>query len=153
MVGDTSWLPLVVLLPVHPFDAVQLVALVLLQVSVLLPPEVRLVGLALSVTTGAAAVTVTVMVCATDPPVPVHVSVYDVVVDGMTDSSPDMPLVPLHPFDAVHDDALVVLQLSELLVPCGTEAGLALNVNVGPGTTVTVANCDALPPVPVHDNV
>src|SRR4051794_2285814 len=45
-------LPLAAFAPAHPPEAVQPVALLALQVSVVLPPETTLVGAALSVTTG-----------------------------------------------------------------------------------------------------
>jgi hypothetical protein len=60
--------------PDHAPDAVQLVALVELHVNVDAEPDATLVGEALSVTVGAAA-TVTVAVCDTVPPLPVHASV------------------------------------------------------------------------------
>ncbi len=67
--------PLVAWVPDQPPEAVQEVALVELQVSVEVPPEATLVGLAVSVTVGADAVTVTVADCgAPVPPDPVQVS-------------------------------------------------------------------------------
>ena len=56
-------------------EAVQEVALVELQVSVEALPEVTLVGLAVKVTVGAGAVTVTFADCEVVPPGPVQVSV------------------------------------------------------------------------------
>jgi len=56
-----DWLPLVALAPLQASDAVQLVALVELHVSVEEPPPVTEVGLAVSVTVGAGA-TLTVAV-------------------------------------------------------------------------------------------
>lgn len=61
-------------------DVVQLVALVVVQESVVVPPLVTAVGLAVSVTVGAGVVdvgslTTTVAVAELDPPGPVHVSV------------------------------------------------------------------------------
>lgn len=61
--------------PVHAPDAVQLVALVVLQVSCDEAPDCTLVGEALNVNVGAAADTVTAAVCAMEPPDPVQVSV------------------------------------------------------------------------------
>ena len=66
--------PLVGSLPVHPFEAVQAVALVEDQLSVEALPFATVVGLADSCTVGEAAVTDTVAVCAAEPPAPVHVS-------------------------------------------------------------------------------
>lgn len=78
-VGDTDSVPLVFLLPDHPFDALQLVALVELQVRVEEFPFVIEVGLAVNVTVGAgvvlAGLTVTVADCEALPPEPEHVSV------------------------------------------------------------------------------
>ncbi len=68
--------PLVAWVPDQPPEAVQEVALVELQVSVEVPPEATLVGLAVSETAGDGAVTVTVADCgALVPPAPVQVSV------------------------------------------------------------------------------
>ncbi len=62
--------------PDQPPEAVHEVALVELQVSVEVPPEATLVGLALSATVGADAVTATVADCgALVPPDPVQLSV------------------------------------------------------------------------------
>jgi hypothetical protein len=71
------WLPAVALLPVQPPDAVHDVALVVFQVSVLVPPLLTEVGDAESVTVGAgvAAVTVTDAVRCVVPPAPVQLSV------------------------------------------------------------------------------
>lgn len=62
--------------PAHPSEAVQLVALVLDQVSVAALPPVIVVGFAVSVSTGKKMEsTVTVTDCAAEPPEPVQVSV------------------------------------------------------------------------------
>jgi hypothetical protein len=64
------------LVPVHEPDAVQLVVLVVLQVSVELAPLATLNGDAVNVSVGApGAVIVIAAVRDTDPPAPVHVSV------------------------------------------------------------------------------
>jgi len=67
------------------------------------------------------------------------------------------PLVvsaPLHPPDAVQEVALVDDQDSVELPPFATVLGLALKLTVGAGEdTVTVADCAALPPVPVQVRV
>ena len=67
--------PLVALVPDHPPDAVHEVALVAAQVSVELPPLATVLGLADNVTTGAGAVTETVVDCVALAPLPVQVSV------------------------------------------------------------------------------
>ena len=65
------------LVPVHPPDAVQALAFVLVQLSVEEPPLVTVVGVAFSDTVGGVgpAATVTVTDCAAVPPAPVQVSV------------------------------------------------------------------------------
>ena len=75
-VGLTAWVPLVAFVPVHALEplAVQLVAFVLLQVSVLEPPTLIVVGLAVNVRVGGMALTTTVAFLETLPPNPVQVS-------------------------------------------------------------------------------
>ena len=68
-------LPLVAMLPLQPPEAVQLVASVELHVNVDDPPLLTLVGLAVSVTVGAGAVTDTLTDLLALPPVPVQLSV------------------------------------------------------------------------------
>ena len=64
--------------------------------------------------------------------------------------------VPLQPPEAVHDVALVELQVSMEVPPPAIEVGLAVSVAVGTGVagvTVTVAAVAALvPPEPVQVN-
>ena len=68
--------PLAASVPVQPPLAVQEFALVLDQVRVELPPAVIVVGLAVRVTVGAAAVTITVALAGEDlPPAPSQVRV------------------------------------------------------------------------------
>jgi hypothetical protein len=55
-------------------EAAQAVALLLDQVSVEAPPELTVLGVALSVTNGANAATVTVADWVAEPPTPVHVN-------------------------------------------------------------------------------
>jgi hypothetical protein len=53
--------------------------------------------------------------------------------------------------EAVHEVALVADQVSVELLPLATVLGLAAKVSVGAGeVTETVADCVALPPVPVQ---
>jgi hypothetical protein len=65
--------------PLQPPDAKQLVALLLDQVSVEEAPAFTLLGAALSVTIGATPETVMVTDCVADPPAPVQVTSYSVV--------------------------------------------------------------------------
>ena len=87
-----------------------------------------------------------------EPPAPVHVNVNLVV----TVRLPVLPVPldasdPLQPPAAVHEVAFVDDQLRVDAPPLATVAGLADNETVGAGEfTVTVADCDALPPPPVQ---
>jgi len=147
--------PLVALDPDHAPLAVQLAALVALQVSVDDPPLATVSGLAVSVTTGAGA-TVTVTLLAADPPVPLHASVYVVVEATVTDWVPLVALPPLQPPEAVQLVALVELQVSVDVAPLATVVGLADSVTVGAGggvPAVTVTDWLVVPPVPVQANV
>ena len=67
--------PLGAIVPLHPPDATQEVALVEDHVNVDLPPLATVVGLAVRVTVGAGVVTVTVVACAALPPLPVQVNI------------------------------------------------------------------------------
>jgi hypothetical protein len=63
------------------------------------------------------------------------------------------PLVgtaPDQPPEAVQEVALVVDQPKVELPPEATLAGFALKETVGGAVTVTVADCDAVPPAPVQ---
>ncbi len=130
----------------------QAVALVEDQVRVELAPWDRVVGLALSETVGAGGVTVTVADCAAEPPAPVQVSVnFVVVVRVWVAFEPLVASAPLQPPDALHEAALVDDQLNVDAVPLLTVLGLAVSVTAGAGVvTDTMADCEALPPVPVQ---
>jgi hypothetical protein len=70
------------------------------------------------------------------------------------DCEPLVALVPDQPPEAVHEVALVELQLTVEALPFFTVLGLAARVTVGAAAvTVTVADCVALPPVPVQVSV
>lgn len=59
--------------------------------------------------------------------------------------------VPDHPPLAVQAVAFVADHVRVELLPLTTLLGLAVNVTVGAGAvTVTVADCEALPPLPVQ---
>ena len=73
--APVDWLPLVAFAPVHPPDAVQLVALVALHVSVEDCPLFTLAGFAVNETVGAGGVTATGTVWLAEPPAPEQVSV------------------------------------------------------------------------------
>jgi hypothetical protein len=131
---------------------VQDVALVEDQVNVELVPLAMLAGLALSDTLGGGAVTVTVADCEAEPPAPVHVSVYFVVaVSGAVLVEPLIGLDPLQPPDAVHEVDWVDDQVNVDAAPLLTVLGLAERVTAGGvWVTETVADCEALPPLPVQ---
>ena len=77
------------------------------------------------------------------------------VVTGPVLCEPLMAFVPANPAPvAVHDVALVELQVSVEAAPLTTAAGFAVSVAVGLGTMVTVAVAVVLvPPVPVQVRV
>ena len=97
-------------------------------------------------------VTVTVADCAAVPPAPVQVSVYTVVaVSAAVLELPEALSVPLQPPEAAQEVALVEDQDKVAFAPLATVLGLAVRVTVGAGVvTVTVADCEALPPLPVQ---
>ena len=83
---------------------------------------------------GGGAVTVTVTDWLAEPPGPMQTSV-NVVFAGRFPvlCDPETAFVPDHPPDALHEDALVELQVSTEAVPETTELGLADKETVGPG--------------------
>jgi hypothetical protein len=87
-----------------------------------------------------------------EPPAPVHVNVNLVVAVRL----PVLPvplaaLDPLQPPVAAHEVAFVDDQLRVDAPPLATVVGLADSVTVGAGEfTVTVADCEALAPLPVQ---
>jgi hypothetical protein len=152
VVGDTCSVPLIPREPLQPWLAVQVVALVVVQVSVLACPEVIEAGLGVSVTTGAGmVVTVTVAERLRDPPGPVQLRLYWVVLVGDTCSEPLVGLVPVKvPPLALQVVALVALQVSVLDCPEVITAGLGVSETVGVGgaPTVTVTDFVVVPPIP-----
>jgi hypothetical protein len=73
-----------------------------------------------------------------------------VAVSAPVETLPLVALVPLQPPDAVHEVALVVLQVSVEVPPLAILARLALKVTVGDGgggVTVTVAVATAVVPL------
>jgi hypothetical protein len=140
------------LVPDQPPEAAQDVALVEDQLRVELAPSSMLVGLAVSDTLGAGADTVTVADCDAEPPAPVHVRVNLVVtVSAEVDDEPLTGFAPLHPPEAVQLVELVEDQLNVEVAPLLMVLGFAERVTAG-GVWVmeTVADWDALPPLPVH---
>ena len=72
--AGTSSVPLVSLAPLHAPEAVHAVALVVLQLRVVEPPEATVAGVALKVTVGRGAAMLTVTFAAAEPPAPVQLN-------------------------------------------------------------------------------
>lgn len=144
--------PLVATLPDQPPEAVQVAALLVVQVNSEVPPELMLEGLALRDTLGGAAATEIVADWEAEPPVPLQVSVNLVAaLKATVVYEPRVGFVPVQPFEAVQAVALVEDQVSVDDAPLLTVLGLAFMVTAGLGVlTVTVADWAALPPGPVH---
>jgi hypothetical protein len=127
--------PLTGLVPDHAPPALQAVALVEDQVSVELPPERIVVGLALILTVGAPAgvpVTVTVADSVTEPSEPLQVSPNSVVlVRGPVDRTPPVGTLPCQPPEPVQPLALVLFQARLAVPPLLMVVGPAWNVSVG----------------------
>ncbi|MEQ9564084.1 MAG: hypothetical protein RLN69_16305 [Woeseiaceae bacterium] len=127
---------LVACAPLHPPEAVHVVASVLLQVSVDVPPLTILAGVAVSITVGAGAagVTATVALAAAEPPAPEQLKMKLVVAVNAPVEIPTTLLVdcgPLQPPEAVHVVASVLLQVSVDVPPLTILAGVALRLTVG----------------------
>jgi hypothetical protein len=146
--------PLTALAPDQAPEAVQDVALVADQVSVELLPLDTVLGLAVKVTVGAGVVTETVADCEALPPLPVQVSEYvALAVRAPVDCEPLNALLPDQAPDAVQDVALVEDQVRVEAAPLWTVLGVAEKLSVAAGLlTETVADCEALPPLPVQLN-
>ena len=142
--------PVIPLFPVQPPTATQLVALLLLQLSIVAPPLVtdpraldRLtVGAGFGAGTGTGAgtgVTVTDTLRLTVPPAPTQARVKPVVL--LSDAVfwiPVSALLPVQPPDAVQVVVLALFQVSVAPLPATTEPALALRESVGTGAGVGV---------------
>ena len=155
VIGGVVSDPLVGRPPAQPPEAVQVVALVVVQLSVELSPLSTLAGFAVSVIVGAARiVTVTVLVAL--PPAPVHLRrKLRLAVRFPVLCEPLRGFEPLQPCEAVQLVALVELQVNVDAVPDATAVGFAVSVTVGGGEAVTdtVVLAARLPPVPVQVSV
>jgi len=147
--------PLMALAPDHPPEAEHEVAFFVAQVSVVEAPELMVLGLAVSVTVGAEAETVTVVACVADPPVPVQVKAYSVVLESApVDQVPLVPTAPCQPPEAVQAVAFAELQRTLDTPPLATVEGDAVSTIVGSGeVTTTSADCEVDPPPPVQVRV
>jgi hypothetical protein len=149
----------VALAPDHAPDAVHEDALLLDQVSVEAPPELTVLGLALSVTTAGDPATVTVAVWVADPPAPVQVSAYSLVFESApVDHVPLVAIWPLHAPEAVQAVASVEDQVNVEAPPLATVVGAAARVTVGEGEregelTTTFVDCELEPPAPAQVSV
>jgi hypothetical protein len=87
-----------------------------------------------------------------EPPAPVQLNVnVPLAVSAPVAAVPDVALAPDQAPEAVHEVALVVLHVNVELPPDTTLVGFALKLTVGAGVvTVTVADAEPLPPVPVQ---
>jgi hypothetical protein len=144
--------PLTALPPDQAPEAVQEVALAADQVKVELLPAVTVLGLAAMVTVGAGEVTETVDDCVALPPLPVQVSEkVALALSTPVDCEPLAAWLPDQAPEAVHEVAFVDDQLNVEALPLATVLGLAVKLTVGAApVTETVADCVALPPVPVQ---
>jgi hypothetical protein len=103
-------------------------------------PTTTVLGLTLSVTTGANSETVTVIDCVAEPPVPVQVSWYSVVLEREpVDQVPLVATAPCQPPAAVHAVALSEFQLKVDVPPLAIVVGDADRVTVGAGEVAMVA--------------
>lgn len=136
-------------------EAIQDVALVADQVNMELLPLATVLGAADKPTVGAGVVTETVADWVALPPLPVQLRVYVAfAVSAPVDCDPVTDLVPDQDPEAVQAVALLADQVSVELLPLATVLGLAARVMVGTGcVTETVADCAALPPVPLQVRV
>jgi hypothetical protein len=106
-------------LPVHPFDAVQAVASVLVHESVVVPLGATLVGFAVKIAVGVGGgATAMLAEVVASPPGPEQVSVkVAAAVSAGVASVPDVARLPVQAPDAVHDVAFVLLHLSGSVPP------------------------------------
>jgi hypothetical protein len=134
--------PLMALLPVQAPEAAHAVALADDQVSVALLPAVRVLGLTARLNLGVAAVTETTADCVALPPAPMQVNVYVVVASSAAVASePLRASLPLHPPEAEHELALLLVHVSVVVLPADTVLGLALMAMTGAAAaTVTVVD-------------
>jgi Flp pilus assembly protein protease CpaA len=143
------------LLPDHDPEAEHAVAFSVVQVMVDALPALTLLGFALRVITGGRLKTLTVAVCVAEPPLPVHVSSYSVVL--VSASLVHVPLVataPFQPPEAVQDVAFCAFQFKVVVAPAATVAEDTASATVGAGEiTTTSADCEAAPPGPVQVSV
>jgi hypothetical protein len=134
--------PLNDFLPDQPPDVEHDVAFWLDHDNVEAVPTSTVLGLAVSVTTGANSETVTLTDCVAEPPAPLHVSWYSVVVESApVDQVPLVATVPCQPPEAVQAVASAEFQLKVDVPPLAIVGGDADNVTVG-ASEVTTTSAD-----------
>jgi hypothetical protein len=95
-------------------------------------PTSTVLGLAVSATTGANSETVTVADCVAEPPAPVQINSYSVVLESApVDQVPLVATAPCQPPDAVHAVAFCEFQLNVDMPPLAIVVGDADRVAVG----------------------
>ena len=138
--GPVDCEPLGFRLPDHAPEAEHALAFELVQVSVAEAPAATVLGCAWSVTAGVAALTVTVAACVADPPGPVHVSPYSVVLDNLpVDQVPLVATGPLQPPPAVQAVALLAVQVRVEDPMLSIVVGEAVRVIEGAGLVTTTS--------------
>ena len=147
--------PLSALVPDQVLEPEHEVAFCVDHVSVVEAPKLTVLGLAVSVTDGAKAETVTMADCVAEPPVPVHVSSYSVVLESApVDQVPLVAKAPCQPPEALQEVAFCDCQVRVEALPLATVEGDAPRVIVGAGeTTTTSADREADPPGPEQVSV
>jgi hypothetical protein len=146
--------------PLHPPDAVQLVASVDVHVSIAVPVGSTLVGFAVNETVGVGGggggggevETFTVTERPIVPPAPVQSrSKVDVVLSCADCCDPDVALLPAQAPDAAQVVAFWLLQVSVVRAPVATVVGFAEKLSVGAASRLTVTERCVVPPAPVQD--
>ena len=139
-------------------EAVQLVALLVVQVGVEDAPLATLVGLALRLTVGNGN-SATFAVALAVPPAPVQESLKLVAaVMAALVAVPETGLLPLQPADAgvaeaVQEVAFVELHVNDVVAPLATLVGFAVRLTVGSGRIATFAVAIPVPPAPVQESL
>jgi hypothetical protein len=154
-IGPVDCEPLTDLLPDQAPEAEHEVAFAADQVTVEALPELTVLGLACSVTSGAEAVTVTVTDWVAEPPGPVQVNSYSVVLVRLpVDQVLLVGTNPCQPPLAVHSVASVAVHVKMELAKLLIVVGEAANVIEGAGSATTAcAVCTTEPPSPVQVSV
>jgi hypothetical protein len=133
--------------------------LLLDQLSVEAAPSFTVLGAALIVTTGALLETVTVADCVAEPPAPVQVNSYSLVlVKAPVDQVPLVGTLPCQPPEAVQAVASADFQVSVDLPPLPTVVGTAVIVTDAAAgaagvATETATDCVVVPPDPLQVSV